>query len=376
MSAVNSEGPLRSVKFLPCIGIMTRDFFIDPAEQRRVYNEPMKRILIVIVLLGGLGVAGLMAAARSPVIVGAVLQLALDRAAGKASGAQVRIGTVVYAFPDDWTLGDVQVSLALKTGPVRITVREGRLTHALSLLRDGDSPRFNCGGGTIAFGALKAEGVEIVLAAAGLGADIHYTGRAAIAQVSWDKVAVTALKASVSGGIKEVLCRDLTAAAYGGLISGTVRASLGAPVSYEADVSVNNVDPGVIAAALGGVFNDLLGGLSGKFHITGRGTLVDGLDTGWSMPAGGKISASLLAVVMSYIPATTQKARVEKIIARNGKIAVEVFGFTIRNDRPGHFSGEIGIRSREANLELNVTHDVNVDGRLDELLKAWKTVFR
>ena len=39
-------------------------------------------------------------------------------------------------------------------------------------------------------------------------------------------------------------------------------------------------------------------------------------------------------------------------------------------------SGEIGIKSREANLELNVTHEIRVDARIDSLLQAWQAVVK
>ena len=141
-------------------------------------------------------------------------------------------------------------------------------------------------------------------------------------------------------------------------------------------LALQSVDCNELEQALGGVFRELGGKLSGSLHVAGTGQQVGLFDTAWNMPGGGAVSAELLSSITRYIPDSVQKKRLDFLIRSGAKLPVESFMFTLKNDSPEQLSGIIGLKSREANLELNVTHEIRVDARIDALIRAWQAVFK
>jgi hypothetical protein len=95
------------------------------------------------------------------------------------------------------------------------------------------------------------------------------------------------------------------------------------------------------------------------------------VDADLNMPTGGKMSASLLAALTQYLPQSREKSRLDLLIRKGGKIAMEGFSFIIRGGQAGKFAGEVHLRSREVNLELNLEHEINTDGTIASLLGYW-----
>ena len=99
-------------------------------------------------------------------------------------------------------------------------------------------------------------------------------------------------------------------------------------------------------------------------------------DTDLTMPSGGKVSASLLAALTQYLPQSREKKRLDVLIRKGGKVALEAFSFTMKGGQAGKFSGDVRLKSREINLELNLTHEINTDGTIDSLFGYWGKFFQ
>jgi hypothetical protein len=195
-----------------------------------------------------------------------------------------------------------------------------------------------------------------------------------LAQVSQEPFSVSDVRTDFSGNERSVTLSNLTADVYGGKLSG--KAVFTVPERYDVELALKEVDSGELERAMGGVFRELGGKLSGQLHVAGSGQRIDLFDTSWNMPSGGALSAALLSSITRYIPDSVQKKRIDFLIRSGGKLAVESFLFTLKNDSPEQLSGQISLKSREANLDLNVTHEIRVDARIDSLLQAWQAVFK
>lgn len=187
---------------------------------------------------------------------------------------------------------------------------------------------------------------------------------------------MTEIQAEFSGDERSVVLTNLTAAVYGGELSGSATVKFGPPAGYDAVLALQSVDCGELEQALGGVFRELGGKLSGSLRMAGCGRQIDRFDTAWNMPGGGAVSAALLSTITQYIPDSEQKKRLDFLIRTGAKLPVESFIFTLKNDSPDRLSGIVGLKSREANLELNVTHEIRVDTRIDSLIQAWQAMFK
>jgi hypothetical protein len=286
------------------------------------------------------------------------------------------LGSLVYSFPSSWTLGDVRATVLVEGKPVKLFVNQLEIKDALHLLTDGEHAEVIVSGAEVAYEKLKVLGASCTVDLSRPANGISYRGIISLAQVSQDPFSVSDVKTEVAGNEQSVTLSNLTAAVYGGLLSGSVRTVFTVPAGYDVDLILRDVDSSELERAVGGVFRELGGKLSGRFHVAGVGQRVDLFDTSWNMPSGGAVSAELLSSITRYIPDPVQKKRLDFLIRSGGKLAVESFLFTLKNDTPDQLSGEIGVKSREANLELNVTHEIRVDARIDSLLKAWRAVFK
>jgi hypothetical protein len=284
------------------------------------------------------------------------------------------LGSLSYSFPSSWILGNIRATVLSGGKPALIYAARIEVKDALHLLTDGKHAGMTAYGVEAAYDKLKVKGASCAVELNRLSNRISYRGNILLTQVSQEPLSVSDIRMDFSGDDKSVALSNLTAAVYGGQLSGA--AVFTVPASFDVDLALQEVDSGELERALGGVFRELGGKLSGRLHIAGAGQRIDLFDTSWNMPSGGAVSAALLSSVIQYIPDSTQKKRLDFLVRSGGKLAVESFLFTLKNDTPERLSGQIGIKSREANLELNVTHEIRVDARIDSVLQAWQAVFK
>jgi len=91
---------------------------------------------------------------------------------------------------------------------------------------------------------------------------------------------------------------------------------------------------------------------------------------------GSSISAGLLSLLTQYIPQSREKKRLDALIKAGGKLPVQLLSFAVKTETPRHLKGEIHIKSKDVNLQINITNDINTDGTLISLLGYWQTYFR
>lgn len=288
----------------------------------------------------------------------------------------ISLGSMNYSFPSSWELSRVSATVWAENKPVRIFINQLELTDLSHLLTTGEVAEIHLRGAEAAVDQIKVHGGFCSVSLNRTVNGIVYTGSAGLAQVAQEPLRMTEIRADFSGDKQSAVLTNLTAAVYGGELSGSATAAFGVPAGYDAALALQSVDCNELEQALGGVFRELGGKLSGSLRIAGRGRQIDLFDTAWNMPGGGAVSAELLSSITRYIPDSAQKKRLDFLIRTGAKLPVESFVFTLKNDAPDRLSGIIGLKSREANLELNVTHDIRVDARIDSLLQAWQAVFK
>lgn len=324
-------------------------------------------LLLLLVLFGALAVVVTNVRAMEFVV-----RQILQRTAPEVQ--ELSLGSLDYSFPASWVIGRVNATVLANGRPARIFADQLELRDLSHLLTTGATARIHLRGLESAYDQLKVRGGSCAVELRRTAGSLIYTGSAGLAQVQQQQLRITEIKAEFSGDARSVVLTNLSAAVYGGQLSGS--AVFSAPENFDVNLALHEVDCGELERALGGVFRELGGKLSGRLHIAGAGQRVDVFDTAWNMPSGGAVSAALLSSVIQYIPDSTQKKRLDFLVRSGGKLAVESFLFTLKNDTPERLSGQIGIKSREANLELNVTHEIRVDARIDSLLQAWQAVFK
>ena len=332
----------------------------------------LRNIAIGLLLFALTVLAAVAAVATNVRVMEFVVRQVLQRTAKDVQSFS--LGSLAYTFPSSWTLGDVRATVLSKDKSALIYAAQVEIKDAVHLLADGKRSQVNVRGAEASYDQLKVRGASCAVDLSKLTNGISYWGNILLAQVSQEPFSVSDVRTDFSGNKQSAALSNLTAAVYGGKLSG--KAVFTVPAGYDVELALKEVDSGELERATGGVFRELGGKLSGQLHVAGSGQRIDLFDTSWNMPAVGAVSAELLSSITQYLPDSVQKKRIDFLIRSGGKLAVESFLFTLKNDTPERLSGQIGIKSREANLELNVTHEIRVDARIDSLVQAWQAVFK
>ncbi|MEI6437494.1 MAG: hypothetical protein WCO69_01940 [Candidatus Omnitrophota bacterium] len=336
----------------------------------------LRRFLFIFAVFGALVIAAGWVVVNNAAAMSYLVRQAVARSLKAVDVRELRFGSLAYTFPSDWALKDVRARLVIGQQVLTFTSARLDISNALGLCSIGRGAGLSLSGADGFFDKLKVNGISGRFYLTRTDHGVSYRGDVSAGTVAWDRLGVSKVKATVSGDAGQLSLRQLQADVYGGKTAGKAMVAFGRVPRYEVSAVVEKADIGQLDRVLGGVFHELGGTLSGRVRLAGSGPQIDGLDMNWDMPSGGKVSAALLSSIATYLPASQEKKRIDSLIRSGGKLAVEVFSFTIKNDAPDHLSGEIGLKSREANLELHITHEVKVDARIDSLLQAWSAVFK
>lgn len=305
-----------------------------------------------------------------------VLCTALGKTRGNVTVKDIRFTGLKYSFPLSWVFDGVEIRILQGSKMVFVSAAELAVEDAGGLLFEGRTTKLGLKRAEMAWDKLTLKNVSGTAELSRTADGPVYKGSFSAGSLSWDKLAVFTLSGNFLGDAHKADMKDLKGDFYGGKLSGLAGIKSGPLPEYDINISLANADPELLARALGGAFREFSGRLTGSVRLAGQGTRINALNMSWNLPQGGEVSAALLSSVSAYFPPSVEKKRLDKLIRAGEKLAVEVFLFTMRNDAPDHLTGQIGLKSRRANLDLNVTHDISVDARVDSLLRAWAAVFK
>ena len=199
------------------------------------------------------------------------------------------------------------------------------------------------------------------------------SGPVSAAACQWDKWQVTDADAFMIVTASGVELRALKFKAYDGVLTGKVMVGAATvPVSYAGEIFVEGLNVIKLGEVNPAIADQLDGVTSGTVSFKGDVDSLQGMDASLAMPKGGNVSAALLAALTQYLPASSEKKRLDRLIRQGGKLGMELFSFTLKGGDQGRFAGELHLRSRAINLELNLTHEINTDGTIASMLANWQ----
>lgn len=196
-----------------------------------------------------------------------------------------------------------------------------------------------------------------------------------VEKASWDKAELQDLSLQLVGDLSSMEMRDIRARLYSGEVQGQAR-MMWADKSYTVLAEIEGVNIAQAGEWNAALPQQLSGRLSGRVALTGRGEDLQEITTDWHMLDGSGISALLLSALTQYIPQSREKKRLDVLIKAGGKLPVQLLSFAVKTETPRHLLGEIHLKSKDVNLEVNMTNDIHTDGTLKSLLGYWQTYFK
>ncbi len=215
-------------------------------------------------------------------------------------------------------------------------------------------------------GSIQDAAVELTVARDGV------IGPVTAAGLSWDKLRATDAAGFVVINAAGVELRALKFRMCDGNVTGKVLVRGGAGMAHTAEFALDGFDVAQLTDVNPQLAAQLDGRVTGNVAWQASAGALEGMDLDLGMLDGGKVSAALLSALTQYLPKSREKKRLESLITKGGKLPMEIFALTMKSAGEGKLAGEVHLRSREINLELNVTQEINTDGSLASLGAYWE----
>jgi hypothetical protein len=335
----------------------------------------MRKIWLGILLFVVLIAFGMDRALNSPWLLIHLAPKLIARVSKDIPIKQITIARQQFFFSGRFEFKDVAVTVLIQSRPLVITIPALELSGIQSVLSEKRSLLFMLHDAQASFSLGQAQGVNTSLAFMWSGQGLKlYEGPLQAKLMVWDKIKIQNVRTQIVGEAQLLEFRDLILQAYAGTVSGHVRI-LYRPLEYVIDLAWKDLDITRLSEVNEQISQQLAGRIAGSVRVSGDLQRVSALDFSAIMPSGGNVNASLLGALTQYLPKSREKKMLDALIRTGGKLAVEVFSATIVNKTQDHIAGAVTMQSKAANLNLNLTHDIYMDGTWDDLLQSWKAIF-
>ena len=316
---------------------------------------------LIVALLSAVGIL-VVSALQTPWLTRELCRRALAGQPGVVV-KELRIGQQHFSLPGRLEFQDVRLGLEINAKSLTLDIPEILVTGLQSVW---------AGERRILLSAAHVHGRYDVGEAVDAGLQFTFVGEGVsgpvtVAALSWDKLHAREVAAFLIFNRSGIEVHAVKMKAYAGGVTGQSVVRLRPLLTYTAEVFIEACDVAQLSDINRDLADQLNGAVTGTVKLAGDAVVLKTLDADLTMPAGGRVSASLLAALTQYLPQSREKKRLDFLIRNGGKLAMELFSFTMKGVGQGKFSGELHLRSREINLELNLTHEINTDGTLASL---------
>jgi hypothetical protein len=159
------------------------------------------------------------------------------------------------------------------------------------------------------------------------------------------------------------------------MLSGVIAAEF--MLEYEPDlpysihIMLDNVNTGRLAAQAEVISQQLRGSVDGSLKIEGGSRRIVSLEAKLNAPQGAYVNPQMLQFLVNYIPQSTQKKRLDEIIASGRQVFFDKFVLEVRNESNNRLKSVFNLKSAEFNLDINpLTIDINVEAGLLSLFRT------
>lgn len=190
----------------------------------------------------------------------------------------------------------------------------------------------------------------------------------------WQDYELGNISSTLEISSEQIAFKDFYCDFYDGVLNGKIVLETQNPLTYHMEIFLEDVDAVKLKEAQA-VFDNIRGRLSGVMLIQGTPDAIESISGSVKAKEGGEVKAVLLQPILQYVPMPEQKKQLEAIIAKGGRIPLEVAKVDLSSIENDKITMHFILKSREYNLDLNLTIQLNVEGGLMGLLDVQKNIF-
>jgi hypothetical protein len=343
----------------------------------------MRKALIVILVVLVVTLPAGYAALNSPWVTERLVRRAFLKFAPAVELREFSVAAQKYFWPTHFEFSDIKLSVALNGRTLSLAcshleldnIRFPRASRGFDVWINRTDATYDLGRAKNARADLK-----IVLDEK---KGFAMRGPVSVQLLAWDQLSAQNVNAQFLADSKGLYFDRLKGEAFRGSFAGGADVFYSSPPAYNVRLTIKDLDTDELSMVSPQIVEQMSGRIAGELNIDGAGDRLTDVLADLSMPSGGRVNASFLATLTQYLPSLStylpsaqEKTRFDALIRSGGKLAVEVLSFWIKNDSPHHLAAALSLASKEANINWNLTYDINVDGTWDDLLRSWQAIFK
>lgn len=202
----------------------------------------------------------------------------------------------------------------------------------------------------------------------------YLQGTLKVLKVQYGEYQVKNIISNIEGQKNSFLFDQFKADFYGGNLRGNFSFVYAPQPAYHINIELKEVDALLLRKAQP-AFENIRGRISGPLVIDGNLNEITSLQGALKTVKGAEIKAFLLQPILQYVPVSKQKQQLEKVIAIDGLVPLQTAEIYLDSLERNKLSSRLKLKSKEYNLDLNISLDLNVDGGLMRLLTVNKDIF-
>jgi hypothetical protein len=178
----------------------------------------------------------------------------------------------------------------------------------------------------------------------------------------------------VKGNQERLEIEPVTGRFGGGRIDGKILLETKEDLHYHMNLKFKDLNLDELAQVNPAVFGKVKGVMDGTIALQGTANSVSLVDGSFTATRGGKVNASLLSQIVTYIPVSQQRDRLEALIASDGLVDLDRFNVDIKSVSDKKLSLNFDLESQPLNIKPNITLDINLDAGILSLINNMKSL--
>jgi len=297
------------------------------------------------------------------VIESRVVGIKLDR---------VKISKVNYSFPDQFRFKNVEVDLAQQDENYSIKIINLGIDRLSRLIFKYGSTDIS-----VSLRSFSTKDLEINYSDFQItllpqdNQSVKLEGKVFIAQSVLAEYQLNNAEIIINGNLNRIGLTLIKASFYGGDLAGQIWIESAALKPYMADLRFDKIESARLDEIYRELKSNFRGLISGTINVSGNKDDIKSITFELNAGSGAELKAWFVGWLIDFVPGNEKliPKELKDIIKMDGFLTADALTLGIRNTSDRTIQAEVNMKIRKYYVNPHYTYDINIDGRLVEVLK-------
>jgi hypothetical protein len=271
----------------------------------------------------------------------------------------------ICRFPKEFIFEDVSFRLKHKAEDFDLSFKAIAFSELIKFLSAQEGASLEFKEGSVASSVFQIHGLTVHLVSQGA---MNWIGTVNVDKAESNGFEVKNIQAKAVVRREDATLFDIQAYSYEGQLKGIAQVYFIPLVRYVANLTFENLETIALEKLNTPFFSQIRGQVYGTIHVKGPAGGLEKIAMNVMLADGGKIQAQMLSPLLNYIPMSTQSKILQTAIEQKQLMSIDSGRLTLSNKDAEKIITGIQLKSKDLNLDVNVTVDIMIDGGLKRLL--------